>query len=54
MIAARILDEIASEARWDEQFTSSENIGKLADEAIAEFGRGETLPFEKDSDLANN
>ena len=54
-VAALILDEIASEKRWDAQFTGSQGaLARLADEALAEFNEGKTLPFEKDSDLSHN
>lgn len=54
-IGALILDEIASESRWDAQFGGSQDtLARLADEAIAEFNEGKTLPFEKDSDLTHD
>jgi hypothetical protein len=54
-VAALILDEISSEQRWDAQFASSQDVlARLADEAVAEFDDGKTLPFEKDSDLSHN
>jgi hypothetical protein len=54
-IGALILEEIASEARWDAQFAGSQDaLARLADEAVAEFNEGKTLPFEKDSDLAHD
>jgi hypothetical protein len=54
-IGALILEEIASESRWDAQFAGSQDaLARLADEAVAEFNEGKTLPFEKDSDLAHD
>ena len=54
-IGALILEEIASESRWDAQFAGSQDaLAKLAGEALAEFNEGKTLPFEKDSDLSHN
>jgi hypothetical protein len=54
-IGALILEEIASESRWDKQFAGSQDaLARLADEAVAEFNEGKTLPFEKDSDLAHD
>jgi len=54
-VAALILDEISSELRWDAQFAGSQDVlARLADEALAEFDAGKTLPFEKDSDLSHN
>ena len=54
-VAALILDEISSEQRWDAQFAGSQDaLARQADEALAEFDGGKTLPFEKDSDLSHN
>jgi hypothetical protein len=54
-IGALILEEIASESRWDAQFAGSQDpLARLAEEALAEFNEGKTLPFEKDSDLAHD
>jgi hypothetical protein len=54
-IGALILEEIASESRWDTQFAGSQDaLARLADEALSEFDAGKTLPFEKDSDLAHD
>ena len=54
-IGALILDEITSESRWDAQFAGSQDVlARLADEAVAEFNEGKTLPFEKDSDLPHD
>ena len=54
-VAALILDEISSEQRWGAQFAGSQDVlARLADEALAEFNEGKTLPFEKDSDLSHN
>ncbi|HEY1789225.1 MAG TPA: hypothetical protein VGJ73_13775 [Verrucomicrobiae bacterium] len=54
-IGAMILEEIASESRWNAQFASSENaLSRLGDEALSEFNEGKTLPFEKDSDLSHD
>ena len=54
-VAALILDEISSEQRWGAQFAGAQDVlARLADEALAEFNEGKTLPFEKDSDLSHN
>ena len=54
-VATLILDEIASEKRWAAQFAGSQDaLARLADEALAKFDEGKTLPFEKDSDLSHN
>ena len=42
-----LLDEIASERRWDRAFAESRDVlGRLADEALEEHARGETKPLE--------
>ena len=54
-IASIILEEIASEKRWDNQFAcSQEALAKLADEALVEFNEGKTLPLKKESDLSHD
>ena len=54
-VATLILDEIASEKRWDAQFAGSQDaLARLADEAVAEFNEGKTRSFGKDSDLTHN
>ena len=45
-VAAVILQELASEHRWAEAFAKSQDkLAALADEALAEFDRGETKPL---------
>ncbi len=45
-VAALILQELTSEHRWAEAFARSQDkLAALADEALAEFGRGETKPL---------
>ncbi len=42
-LAERLLAEIESEKRWEKLFANSqEELGRLADEALAEHRRGET------------
>jgi hypothetical protein len=54
-IGALILEEIASEARWDARFAGSQDtLARLAGEALSEFNEGKTLSFEIDSDLAHD
>ena len=54
-IGTLILEEIASEARWNAQFAGSQDtLARLADEALSEFDEGKTRPFEKDSYLAHD
>lgn len=46
-IAARVLLELEDEARWDEAFASSQDkLARMADQAIAEFKAGKTVPLE--------
>jgi hypothetical protein len=48
-LAAWILEEIASERRWDKAFAdSADALAQLADEAIAEHRRGQTQVLEPD------
>ena len=54
-VAAVLLREMESEKRWTEAFTQSQDeLAKLADEALAEFELGETLPLEESLEIANN
>ena len=47
-LAAWLLEEMADEARWAKAFERSQGaLEKLAQEALDEFRRGETLPLEK-------
>ena len=46
-LAQWILDELASERQWDEAFEKSQDkLGKLADEALAEYRAGRTKPLD--------
>lgn len=50
-LAKRLLAEIESEKRWDELFAQSQDeLGRLADKALAEHRRGETQRLDP-SDL---
>ena len=54
-LAELVLEELASERKWIERFARSQGkLAQLADEALAEFKRGETKPFERNSDLSHN
>ena len=54
-IASIILEEIASEKRWDDQFAGSQDaLANLAEKAVAEFNEGKTLPLKKDSDFSHD
>jgi len=45
-LAALLLEEIASEKRWEALFSQSqEQLAKLAEEALAEFREGKTKPL---------
>ena len=47
--AAWVLEELASEQRWDELFArSSDTLERLANEALAEFRAGRTQPLDPD------
>jgi hypothetical protein len=46
-IAARMLMELEDESRWDEAFPGSQDmLTRMADEAIAEFKVGKTIPLK--------
>lgn len=49
-LAAWILNELASERRWEQQFASSQDaLAALADEALAEHRAGRTDPLDPDT-----
>ncbi len=44
-----ILEELASERRWQEAFANSQDaLSRLADEALAEYHAGQTQPLDPD------
>ena len=46
-IASQILSEIEDEAQWAKQFAATgSKLRRLAEEALAEDQRGETLPLD--------
>lgn len=46
-LASLILEELRDRAAWDAAFEASQNdLAALADEALAEFGRGATRPLD--------
>lgn len=46
-LAAWILEEIASEKRWEEAFVASaDTLAQLADEALGEYRAGKTQPLD--------
>jgi hypothetical protein len=45
-----ILEELASERRWEKAFADSEDmLAQLADEALAEHRQGRTQPLDLDA-----
>jgi hypothetical protein len=48
-LASILLDELASERRWARAFARSQKqLGRLADEALAEFHEGKTVPLDEE------
>jgi hypothetical protein len=48
VLAKALLDDLAAGEKWDDAFANSpDELAMLADEALAEFERGETLPLEE-------
>ena len=48
-LASIILEELASEQRWDEAFAgTADGLARLADEALAEHRAGKTEPLDLD------
>jgi len=48
ILARMLLDELASEELWEQSFARSQDVlARLADEAVAEYERGETKPLEE-------
>lgn len=46
-VAKWLLDELASEKRWEEVFAESEDaLARLAEEALEEHRQGKTKPFD--------
>lgn len=54
-LASLLLEEIASEARWNAAFAGSQSqLARLAADALAEFHAGRTLPLDPEHDLADH
>lgn len=54
-VAALLLEELASEKRWDEAFISSQHqLSEMARQALREFDAGETLPMDADRDFPHD
>jgi len=52
--AAFLLSELESEQRWTESFERSQDkLAAMGRAALEEFRRGETKPFEADTDLSH-
>ena len=48
LLARALLEDLAAEEKWDEAFAGShDELATLADEALAEFEQGETVPLEE-------
>ena len=48
VLAKALLAELATEEKWNKTFADSEDkLANLADEALAEFERDETMPLEE-------
>ena len=51
-IAAWLMEELASEQRWDNAFASSaDKLASLAQEALAEYRAGKTQPIEPEQPI---
>jgi len=47
-LARTLLEDLAAEEKWDETFANShDKLAVLADEALAEFEQGKTMPLEE-------
>ena len=54
-VAAFLLEELASEKRWDAAFASSQpQLSEMARAALREFEAGETLPMDADRDFTHD
>ncbi len=55
VVASLLLREMESEERWTEAFAKSQDkLANLADDALMEFERGETVSLEESLEIANN
>ncbi|MEX2172257.1 MAG: hypothetical protein WD851_23255 [Pirellulales bacterium] len=51
-VAALVLDEIASEERWDKAFSQSQDVlAALAKQALEAHASGKSTPLNEDSDF---
>lgn len=48
VLAKALLEDLAAEEKWDKSFANShDDLALLADEALAEFEQGKTMPLEE-------
>ena len=53
--ASLLLAELESERRWSQSFAATQDsLAKMADEAVAEFEAGQTLPMDLDRDFPHD
>jgi len=53
--ASLLLAELESEQKWSQAFAASQDkLSSLADEALAEFESGQTLPLDLDRDFPHD
>lgn len=53
--AAFILEELKAEERWQSALSrGSDRLAAMAEEALGDYRRGETKPFESDRDLTHD
>ena len=54
-VAALLLEELASEKRWDQAFASSQRqLSEMARAALREFEAGETRSMDADRDFTHD
>ena len=54
-VAAFLLEELASENRWDASFAASQDmLSSMAQDALDEFKAGKTRPLDLERDFPHN
>jgi hypothetical protein len=54
-VAALLLEELASEKRWEAAFASSQKqLSEMAQSAVREFEAGETRPLDAERDFTQD
>ena len=54
-VASLLLEELASEKRWDEAFASSQDqLSEMGRQALREFEAGETRPMDAERDFTHD